>query len=306
MSCYTDYLQPETFAIFLFHGVIHHQKHRVRNYTRKHIEQDEFAVILDQLAGAGTCVSMDEIVRATERGASLPARAFAITFDDGFANNLTIAAPLLHERGLAATFYLTSGFIDENSASWTDLIEYALEQRESVALELAIGHRTATTDLEKVALLDELRGWLKAARDVDPYAVADEVWMQLGITDFHADDELDRKMTWEEARHLDEDPLFTVGGHGHTHRILERLSDAELHREITLSVGRQKDRLGTAPRHYSYPEGLADCYSERVITALRAAGIACSPTAQEGVNVVGDDLFRLRRVMVPVPPSSGS
>ncbi len=306
MSCYTDYLQRETFAIFLFHGVIHRQTHRVRNYTRKHIEQDEFAVILDEISAVGTCVSMDDIVRATQGAVSLPPRAFAITFDDGFANNLTIAAPLLRERGLAATFYLTSGFIDENSASWTDLIEYAFERRENVALELAIGHRTAATDVEKVALLDELRSWLKAARDVDPYAVADEVWLQLGITDFHFDEELDRKMTWEEARRLDEDPLFTVGGHGHTHRILERLSDAELHREITLSVDRQTERLGAASRHYSYPEGLADCYSERVISALRAAGIVCSPTAQDGVNSIGDDLFRLRRVMVPVPPSSGS
>lgn len=306
MSCYTAYLQRGTFAIFLFHGVIHRQKHRVRNYTKKHIQQDEFAVLLDQLRGAGTCVSMDDIVGATERRASLPPHAFAITFDDGFANNLTIAAPLLEERALAATFYVTSGFIDENSASWTDLIEYAFEQRESVALELAVGYRTATTDVEKMALLDELRRWLKAADDVDPYAVADEVWMQLGITEFHADEELDRKMTWEEVRELDDHPLFTVGGHGHTHRILERLSDEELHREITMSVGRQKERLGAAPRHYSYPEGLADCYSERVIAALRSAGIVCSPTAELGVNVVGDDLFRLRRVMVPVLPFSDS
>jgi peptidoglycan/xylan/chitin deacetylase (PgdA/CDA1 family) len=175
-----------------------------------------------------------------------------------------------------------------------------------VTLDLAIGHRTAVTDVEKVAVLDELRKWLKAARDVDPYTVADDVWMQLGITEFHPEEELDRKMTWEEARQLDDDPLFTVGGHGHTHRILERLSDAELHQEITLSVDRHTERLGAPPRHYSYPEGLADCYSERVITALRAAGIVCSPTAEDGVNVVGDDLFRLRRVMVPVLPSGGS
>ena len=56
MSCYTDYLQPETFAIFLFHGVINRQTHRVRNYTRKHIEQDEFAGIRRARA-VGTCVA---------------------------------------------------------------------------------------------------------------------------------------------------------------------------------------------------------------------------------------------------------
>ncbi|MFH1452519.1 MAG: hypothetical protein ABIH00_00885 [Armatimonadota bacterium] len=50
--------------------------------------------------------------------------------------------------------------------------------------------------------------------------------------------------------------------------------------------------------HYSYPEGLDYCYSDEVINMLKEYGIKCSPTAIDGVNKVGDDLFHLKRVAV--------
>jgi hypothetical protein len=56
--------------------------------------------------------------------------------------------------------------------------------------------------------------------------------------------------------------------------------------------------LDVAIEHYSYPEGLANCYSDRVIDLLRRQGIVCAPSAEHGVNRVGDDLFHLKRIMV--------
>jgi hypothetical protein len=50
--------------------------------------------------------------------------------------------------------------------------------------------------------------------------------------------------------------------------------------------------------HYSYPEGLAHCYSDEVISCLQKHGITCSPTAIEGTNDVKTDLFNLKRITV--------
>jgi hypothetical protein len=58
------------------------------------------------------------------------------------------------------------------------------------------------------------------------------------------------------------------------------------------------DALGEPVRHYSYPEGLAHCYSPAVIAALRERGVVCCPTALPGTNPVGTDLFELRRYLV--------
>ena len=65
-------------------------------------------------------------------------------------------------------------------------------------------------------------------RSIDPYGVAAEIWEQLDVDRMQPDPDLDQKMTWAQVRALAGDPLFTVGGHSHTHRILEFLSDEEL------------------------------------------------------------------------------
>lgn len=301
MTSYASLLRDDTFIIFLFHGVIGSRPTGIRNYTGKHLPLDRFVALLRELrAFGGTAVSMPDIVTATESRGSLPPRAFAVTFDDGFANNCTIAAPALAELGVPGAFYVTTGFVEANRPSWTDIIECAVDRAPKVALHLpfALSAQVATTLEEKRAVVDAIRVGVKGDPRLDPYVVADEVGRQLGIEQFEPDPELDQKMTWSQVRHLAADGLFTVGGHSHTHRILSYLDPDELEKEIATSVAHLRVHLGSAAEHYSYPEGLAHCYSNRVIDVLRGHGIRCAPSAIPGENRVGDDLFHLRRVPV--------
>jgi hypothetical protein len=89
MTTYSQFLSSDTFAIFLFHGVIAQARPGVRNYTAKHLTLERFEAVLDDLAAHGEPVTMDAIAA----GEPLPARAFAVTFDDGFRTNATVAAP---------------------------------------------------------------------------------------------------------------------------------------------------------------------------------------------------------------------
>ena len=105
-------------------------------------------------------------------------------------------------------------------------------------------------------------------------------------------------MSWAQVRELSQNSLFTIGGHSHTHRILEYLDQTALKNEIALSLEILRKNLDTEIEHYSYPEGLEHCYSDRVIAALRDHGIICAPSAEHGLNHPGADLFRLKRIMV--------
>ena len=298
MIDYASLLCEDRYVIFLFHGVIPEESHVIRNYTRKHLPLDDFIVIIDSLSDRGNPVSMDDIVSATSRKASLPKRSFAITFDDGFLNNLTVAAPVLRRFNVPAMFYATTGFIESNTMSWIDEIEYDFEARGSFQIDMLNLRVQCETRSQKIELLDHIRQTIKANRNIDPYAFAHEVRRQIGVQAITPDTYLDQKMNWEQLKELDSDPLFTIGGHSHTHRILSYLNQDELESEVATSIEKLQSHLNRTILHYSYPEGLSHCFSEDVIDRLRRHGIVCSPTAEHGTNAVGDDLFHLKRIFV--------
>ena len=132
MIDYTNFLSNENFVIFLFHGVISSNKSKIRNYTNKHLEVSRFERIIDELRINGEPVSLDQIIRAKNGKLEIPPKSYAVTFDDGFANNLNLAAPILKRYSTPATFYITTRFIQNNDSSWTDLIEYAVEKVQSL------------------------------------------------------------------------------------------------------------------------------------------------------------------------------
>jgi len=299
MSEYTNFLSEENFAIFLFHGVIREQRHQIRNYTKKHLEENIFARVIRELKNSGTPVSMPDIVAATLNGDQLPPKAFAITFDDGFENNYSVAAPILRDLDVPCTFYVTTGFVEVHGLSWIDKIEAVVEQTDCLRLDLPCPELTGTfqTRAQKIDLLNHIRRIVKGDRRIEPDEFAGEIARQSGAST-ELDEQLDYKMSWRQVRELHEDELFTIGGHSHTHRILEYLDDAELENEIAVSLNALTENLSGAIEHYSYPEGMSNCYSDRVIRLLRDRGIVCSPTAEDGVNRIGDDLFRLKRIMV--------
>jgi len=298
---YAEHLSDEGLVIFLLHGVVAEPTTGVRNYTRKHIAAGELRELCAALLERGTPVGAEEAVAGLRGDSELPARSFLLTYDDGFANNLEVAAPVMRELGVPAIFYVTTGFVDEQGASWIDLIEEAVARTERQALRLPWedGERPAATAKERIALLDEVRRVLKSSAALDPYAAADEIRREAAVGPFEPDEMLDRKLDWDGVRELAADALFTVGGHSHTHRILSHLSAEELAVELDRSLGLLERHLGRRPTHYSYPEGLEGCWSDAVIAGLRERGIECCPTALPGVNRVGDDLFALRRVFVP-------
>lgn len=296
-----DRLQGDQLAIYLFHGVVDDETFRVRNYTDKHLRADRFEDFIVKLTKAGAAISLDEVLEHRVQGKELPPKSFAITFDDGFENNLTVAAPILEKHDVPATFYVATDFIESNRMSWIDRIEAVIEQRDVV--EVSLPWRTATlrasTTAEQIALLDEIRKQVKNDGSIEPDVLATEIQRQCGFDEiWSGTNALDQKLTWEQVRELNDHPLFCVGGHTHTHAIMSHLSSAELDEEIDTSLSLLAEKAGVGPAHYSYPEGLAHCYSDAVIEALKKRGVQCCPTAEDGTNTTGESLFHLKRIFV--------
>lgn len=297
-----DYeLYEDGLLILLFHGVIERQTCDVRNYNRKHIEKDYFASILKKLKKEGIPLSMTDVLEFYEEGKPYPGRSFAVTFDDGFENNISIAAPVLCDLQVPATFYVTSGFIEFNGMSWIDSIESVMELVPCGRIKLpwsddAISFSSRES---KIDLLQKIRSAVKTSPDVDTHALVQDISAQLGYEPVIASDHpLDLKMTWAQVNELASQSLFEVGGHSHSHQILSFLSEQDLRTDLDLSLGLLKEKAGIENVHYAYPEGLAHCYNPLVISELKNRGIRCCPSAIAGRNTLEYDLFNLRRTIV--------
>jgi peptidoglycan/xylan/chitin deacetylase (PgdA/CDA1 family) len=298
---FSERLADDSLAVFLLHGVVEAHANPVRNYNRKHIDRARFTAFLEDLAARGRALSMDEVLACCESGEPFPERSYAITFDDGFENNASVAAPVLRRMGIPAAFYVTTGFLELNGMSWIDRIETVIENAAPGRVRLPWDGRPweFRGPGDRVKLLEEVRRVAKTDRTVDQDALAADLARQCGMQPvLSGSGPLDRKMSWEQARDLAADPLFIVAGHSHSHRTLAFLDDAGLEEEIGRSIDLLKERAGIASPHYCYPEGLAHCYDDRVVEALRRRGVRCSPTAIDGVNRRGSHPFHLKRIMV--------
>ena len=101
---YIKKLQKKKFSIFLFHGVIKESVNGIRNYTKKHILEEDFENLMVNLKSYGIPLALDEVVQFHKKNISLPDFSFSITFDDGFENNYSVAKPILEKLSIPATF----------------------------------------------------------------------------------------------------------------------------------------------------------------------------------------------------------
>lgn len=77
------------------------------------VTPETFAAHLDAMHQAGyTTISLYTLLAHLNQGAPLPEKPVVITFDDGYRDTYENAFPLLRERGMVATFFVVTDFID--------------------------------------------------------------------------------------------------------------------------------------------------------------------------------------------------
>src|ERR671912_1837193 len=86
-----------------------------------------FAEHLEVLQRYAHPISLQRLFQGLLEG-GLPERAVAVTFDDGYADNLHDAKPLLARYEVPATVFLATGFIGQKREFWWDELDRLLLQ----------------------------------------------------------------------------------------------------------------------------------------------------------------------------------
>ena len=235
------------------------------------------------------------VAQAAEALASgLDEDLLVITCDDGYATNLELAWPVLRDEGVAATIYVTSGFVD-GQPLWFDWGRRALAVlRQGPERLSAVGRETLTRVLgpELAARLDPgaTVRFLKSVPGADRRAVLDAL----------ADLDLDltpgpTPLTWAQVRELGEAGL-EIGAHTVTHPILSRLPATEQETEIAGSRNRIEEATGIRPTTFAFPNGSAEDFGPETVEILRRQGFVANCTTIRGSNPSGCDPLTLKRL----------
>lgn len=239
-------------------------------------------------------VSMDELVEGLAAGRTR--RAFAITADDGWLDNLTEALPVFEAHEAPFTVYVAPGLTAGDVEPWWEVVEAFVAARDVVRFPApegevefscpdTAGKRAAVARLffhlaNEVAEQDQQR-FLRALGALP--AVAPR-----------------RFMSWDEIRRLATHPLATIGAHTVHHYNLKRLGRADALAQMRDSATLISHETGTRPRHFAYPYGYAAAVGAREVGLAREAGFASAVTTRHGVlhSAHASHLHALPRISV--------
>lgn len=232
-----------------------------------------------------------EAVARLQSGA-LPERALAITFDDGYADNATVAAPLLQRLGLCATFFVTTGVLD-GGRMWNDAVIEAIRRAPEGPLDLsALGLECShlADAVSRRSAIDRVLGAIKRCPYAERLDVVRRIQETIGVALPN-----DLMMSADQVRSLKLRGM-DVGGHTVTHPILKCLDDRQAEQEIARGRDDLQQIAGGRVDLFAYPNGVPGVdYDARHVAMARRCGFVGAVSTARGVASHGADPFQLPR-----------
>lgn len=255
------------------------------------VERDAFAAQMTALANNFRVLALSEAISRLRAG-SLPRRAVAITFDDGYADNFHVALPILQQHGLTATFFIATDYLD-GGCMFNDMVFEACRQAPPGKWDTqvpALGHLQVGADASRPALALSIIGKLKyldanqrltaSRRLLDSTGARQPLLMMTSrevVKAFNAGME--------------------IGAHTASHPILARVSDEEARREIDAGRNRLEALTGAKVPLFAYPNGVpGKDYRQRDVALVRELGFAAAVTTAPGCAGGDADLFQIPRI----------
>lgn len=234
----------------------------------------------------------------------LPPRSLLITFDDGYADNLEYAWPILKKYSLPGVVFVTTNFIGRNSRPWVDDLYWQWQQGNFSDQEVTSVAQQVLCEADRNtgSLINELRMRYPSLED----AFVDKLFMS-------CTGRLLPRLTTPTQMLSEENLLLlhrggvAIGAHGLTHAALDYADDLptellEPKRRLAAALGMESaDPIVSL----AFPYGR---YSEKVVQEARRAGYQLLFTFDFRIqrlsdrNLAGDVIDRLNVFAEEIAP----
>jgi peptidoglycan/xylan/chitin deacetylase (PgdA/CDA1 family) len=246
------------------------------------------------LRSVANVVDLPEALAALGEGGRLPSRSVAITFDDGYRDNLDRAAPMLERLGLPATFFLAPALLSGEISPWWERLGWAVANTTRTTVpfgddDLDLTAPRATASYGVMCESVKRRTQAQRLRRVDEL-------VDLLEPRGHYDDST-LMLDWDGARALARKG-FTIGSHSLDHAILCNEEPEEQYRNLASSRIRLQDELDVGVDLLAYPNGTQRDFDDVTIAAAAAAGFRSAITTIDGWNHRETPPYELRRFVV--------
>jgi Predicted xylanase/chitin deacetylase len=285
--------QKNKLLILLYHRVLPEVRFNSRNTV---ITEKTFIRQIDILRKRYPIISLTDAINQCHTGQAKAKVQVVLTFDDGYWDNYEVAFPILRERGLPATFFLTTDYVGKNEPVW-DWEVFTLVMRDCTD--------THSIEIENKLLEQRMHEprLSFAVRVIDSMKsiTVDKIQEVTGFLRKHSTNKLtdirqDCGISWEQAKRMSVCGM-EIGAHGVTHRSLSRLPLEEAKQEIDRSKSIIENQIGKPCVHFAFPFGGHNDCAYGLIDHFKKTGFQSCLLNIRGYNHVKQDSFYFKRIV---------
>jgi peptidoglycan/xylan/chitin deacetylase (PgdA/CDA1 family) len=282
------------------------------------VKPQHFAKHLEVLRKRLRPLPLQQLTQELDEGKRLR-RSVAITFDDGYVDNLQTAKPLLERFHIPATIFVASGYTGQEREFWWDELERLFLRPgtlpKSLALKIEGRHyrwELGTDAHYSEAAFQRDRTW-QAERQKPPsirHSLYHSIWQLLKpLPENERRQLLDELLIWADAKPegrathrpltqaevlaLEQGNCIEVGAHTVMHPFLSALPVAAQQQEIQQGKIHLESILGHPVKSFAYPYG---DYTADTVAVVQKAGFTCACSTDKGNVRQQSDRFQLPRV----------
>jgi len=234
-------------------------------------------------------VRLDDLYRILDEESNGKKPLAAVTFDDGYIDNYTIAFPILKKYGIPATIFLTTGLIGTKKKPWWDEVSYALKHtKEKTIIVKGLGMVSLDEDSES-HVCEYLKGLLDGQRVSIVKDIIRKCKVRMPDTRLFMD--------WSMVKRMSRDGI-TFGAHTVNHPLLTKIPIKKAEEEIRRSRQDIEGHTGKKVYSFVYPNGNPQDMHPAIGRFLRKEGFRMALSTRYGTASSRSPRFALPRIGV--------